>query len=293
MMRKALWALVVSVSLAMPALAQMHMDYLDVFVADVKPEKRADFDALNKKIADANRRNNGDTWMAMETIYGRGNRVMFVSSRSSYADVEKAYGLFLGALTKALGREGSAKLLQDFNNCVASTRSEIRRRRWDLAFNLPSDDAAMAKLIGQSRWTRTVVVHVRPGQALNFEAELKGVKAAREKTNPSVTTLVSQADVGQHGTVYYITTFLESLGAYDSVLPLPQALGEEGYRKFLSSSAESVEGTEYTLNHFLPELSNPPEAIAAASPEFWRPKPTPKAKAKATEPAKPEAQEPK
>ncbi len=293
MMRKAFWALAVSVMLAMPALAQLQEGYLDVFIVDVKPEKRADFDAINKKFVDANRRNKGDTWVAMETTYGKGNRVTFISTRRNYAEAEKGYELFMGATNKAFGREGGAKLLQDFNNCVASTHAELRRRRWDLSFNPPSDGAALAKLVGQARWTRTTVVHVRPGQVLNFEAEVKEVKAAREKASPAVTTLVSQADAGQHGTVYYITTLQSSLGGYDAITPLPQLLGEEGYRRFLSVGAETVESTETMINRFLPELSNPPEEIASASPEFWRPKPAPKPKAKAAEPPKPEAKEKK
>lgn len=287
-MRKVFWALAVSVMLAMPALAQLEGGYLDVFIADVKPEKRAEFDAVNKKMVDANRRNKGDSWLAMEAIYGPGYRVTFISTRRNYADVEKGYELFMGAMGKALGREGGAKLLQDFNNCVVSTHGELRRRRWDLSSNPPADDAAMASLVGKARWTRTTVVHVRPGQVLNFEAEVKEVKAAREKASPAVTSLVSQADAGQHGTIFYFTTLESSLGGFDAITPLPQLLGEDGYRKFLSSSAEAVQSTESMINRFLPELSNPPEAIASASPEFWRPKPAPKPKAKAAEPAKPE-----
>jgi hypothetical protein len=293
MMRNAFWALAVSVSLTLPALAQLHEGYLDVFIVDVKPEKRADFDSISKKMVEANRRNQGDAWLAMETFYGPGNRVTFISTRRNYAEVEKGDELFRGTINKAFGREGATKLLQDFNNCVASSRSEIRRRRWDLSSNPPSDDAALFRLVGQARWTRTTVVHVRPGQVINFEAEVKEVKAAREKASPPVTNLVSQADAGQHGTVFYITTLESSLGGYDAIPPIPQLLGEEGYRKFLNANAEAVQGTESMVNRFLPELSNPPEEIASASPEFWKPKPAPKLKAKAGEPAKPEAKEKK
>ena len=290
-MRKALWALAVSVWLAMPALAQLQEGYLDVFIADVKPEKRAEFDAINKKMVDANRRHKGDTWVAMETIYGKGNRVTFISTRRNYAEAEKGYGLFMGAISKAFGREGGAQLLQDFNNCVASTQGEMRRRRWDLSSNPPSDDAALASLVGKARWARTVVVHVRPGQILNFEAEVKEVKAAQEKATPPVTTLISQADSGQHGTVFYITTLLSSLEDYDAITPLPRLLGEKGYQKFLSAGSETVQSTEIMINHFSPELSNPPEEIASVSPDFWRPKPAAVPKTKAAEPTKPEAKE--
>ncbi len=289
MIRRVFSALAVSMLLTGAAAGQQ--DYLDVFVVRVKPEKRADFDAVSKKIADANRRNKGDTWVAMETMYGEGNVVTFVSTRHGYAEVEKGYEAFLGALNKAYGPAGAAKLLQDENNCTLSSRSEVRRRRWDLSANAPQDAAAMAKLVGETRYIRTVMVHVRPGRVLDVEAQIKDVKAAWEKANPQSSLFVSLADAGQHGTVFYVSRLRSSLASFDADVPLPQAMGEEGYRKFLSASAESLQGTDTVINHFLPELSNPPEEVVAASPDFWRPKPQPAAKPKAAQADKPAGKE--
>ena len=92
MIRRALWGMALALALALSAAAQESDQYLDVFIAKAKPEKRAEFDAINKKIAEANRKNNGDTWIASETVYGEGNVVTFVSLRTSYADVEKEIG---------------------------------------------------------------------------------------------------------------------------------------------------------------------------------------------------------
>ena len=50
MQRKALWTAIALVLLAAMAAAQAQQtqeDYLDVYTAQVKPEKRADFDALS------------------------------------------------------------------------------------------------------------------------------------------------------------------------------------------------------------------------------------------------------
>lgn len=281
MVRKVFGALAVSMLLTVAAAGQE--DLLDVFVVRVKPEKRADFDAVSKKIADANRRNKGSTWVASETVYGEGDVVMFVSTRHGYAEIEKSSEAFMGALIKSYGSAGAAKLLQDGGKCFLSSRSEVRRRRWDLSANAPQDAAAFAKLVGGTRYIRTTTVHVRPGHVLDFEAHAKDAKAAWEKANPQVPLLVSQADVGQHGTVFYISVFRSSLGAFDGVVPLAKAMGEEDFRKFLSGAAESVQGAEYVINHFLPELSNPPEDFVAASPDFWRPKPKAAAKPKAAE----------
>jgi hypothetical protein len=274
MQRKALGTALALVLLAAWAAGQAQQareDYLDVFSVQVKPDKRADFDAIAKKIVAANRQNNGDSWLAMETVYGPGDRVTFVSMRQSYADVEKATGTFMAAMQKAYGK-GTDKLFQDFSQCLVSSRSEMRRRRWDLSTNVPADPAAMTKLLGDSRWLRTTVVHVRPGQAAAFEALLKDIKVAREKASPPLTVLVSQAVAGQEGTVFYVTTLQSSLGGFDAIPPIQETLGAEGYEKFLKASAETVADSETVINRFLPDISNAPEQVASIAPDYWRPK---------------------
>src|SRR5437870_8874654 len=147
MQRKAIaivFASMLLASLAVSQAQQTQQSYLDVYTVQVKPEKRADFDAIARKIAMANRQNKGDTWLAMETVYGPGNRVTFVSTRNSYGEVETAMGTFMEALQKAYGKAAD-KLFQDLNQCIMSSRAEIRRRRWDWSSNAPADPAAYAK----------------------------------------------------------------------------------------------------------------------------------------------------
>ena len=93
-------------------------------------------------------------------------------------------------------------MMRDYSQCMANVRVEFRLRRWDLSSNAPADAAAMAKMLGNTRWLRTTAVHVRPGQVAVFEALLKDLKAAREKASPPQTALVSQAVAGQEGTVF-------------------------------------------------------------------------------------------
>jgi antibiotic biosynthesis monooxygenase (ABM) superfamily enzyme len=276
MQRKAIGAMFAVVLLGALAAGQAQPaleDYLDVYIAQVKPDKRAEFDAINKKMVAANRQNKGDTWIAMETVYGPGNRVSFISTRHGYADVETSMGAFEHALEKGYGEAAAEKLMQNFNQCLERSRQEIRRRRWD--------PAAFAKLIAEARWLRTVTVHVKPGQAANFEALARDLKTARDRSQ-SPAVLVSQAVAGQDGTVFYITTVQSSMAGFDNLPTNQQLLGDEGYQKFLKTNAEAVSGTETVINRFLPELSNAPEEVAAAAPDYWRPKSTAPVTAKTT-----------
>ena len=161
---------------------------------------------------------------------------------------------------------------QDFSQCLVSYRNELRRRRWDLSSNVPSDPAAMAKMLGETRFLRTTVAHIRPGQVAAFESVLKDLKAAREKANPPQLMLVSQAVAGQEGTAFYVSTLQTSMAGFDSIPTIQQTLGEEGYARYLKEVADVVADSETVINRLLPELSNPPEEVVAAAPDYWRPK---------------------
>jgi len=293
MLRRAYGVLLFTTLLAAAGWAQQPAGYLDVYIAHVKPEKRAEFDAINKKMADANRRYKGDTWLALESSYGEQNTVMFVSTRQNHVEAEKSSDVFMGALGKAYGEAGATALFQQFNSTLASSRGELRRRRADLSYNFPADAAAYAQVVGKARWIRTVIVRVRPGHTPEFEAELKEVNAASQKANlPGMRWVSELTDGGNSGT-YFISRLLTSYGELDQTPSLQEVLGDEGYQKFQKVNAEAVAGTEYVVYHILPELSNPPAEVAAVAPEFWNPKPKAAAapKPKAAEAGKPAAKE--
>ena len=288
MLRRVFGVMVVAVCLAAPLVVQAQEDYLDVYIAHVKPEKAADFDAIAKKMAAANRKNNGDHWLAQEMVYGENYTYAFVSTRPDYASIDKGNDAFMGALNKAYGKEAAEKMLHDWDNCLTGARTELRRRRFDLSRKLPGNAADYAKLIGDSRVLRSTAVHVRPGHVADFEALLKEVKATGESNPNTQPLLVSQVIEGGKGTVFYVTGLRGSLGGFDNNPTTKEILGEEGYKKFLQESAESVESTESAVLRFSPELSNPPEQILAAAPDYWNPKPvvaTTKPKTKGVEPA--------
>jgi hypothetical protein len=289
-LRKALWALAVVLCLAAPVAVQAQGDYLDIYIFKVKPEKLADFQALTKKWADANRRFNGDRWLTLETVYGEGNVYQFTSVRKDYADVDKSNEAEMLAANKAFGKDAAQKIGQDFMNCLVWSRGELRRRRWDLSRKPPIDADSYAKLIGESRFLRTTAVHVRPGHIVEFEALLKEMKEAGEKNPNTQPAYVSQVVEGGKGTIFYVSTLRSSLAGFDHNPSMAEILGEEGYKKFQQINAEAVEIADSVLYRFVPELSNPPEEVAKVASDFWHPKAmmaaSAKPKAAAKEPVK-------
>ena len=272
MFKRAIWAFAVAVCLAAPVAVHAQGDYLDVYTVKVKPEKIADFQVLARKWVDANRRFNGDRWLATETLFGEGGVFVFTSLRQDYADIEKNSETGVLAANKAFGREATLKLLHDWEGCLVWSRSELRRRRPDLSRKAPSDIDSYAKLIGESRVLRTTAVHVRPGHIADFGALMKEAKEAGEKIANTQPVLVAQVVEGSKGTTFYVTTLRSSLAGFDKNPTLREILGEERFKKYLQVNAETVEGTESALYRFTPELSNPAEEIVKVAADFWQPK---------------------
>jgi hypothetical protein len=279
--RKAIaaFSFVTGILLATPA-SRAQGDYLDVYIAKAKPEKAVELETLAAKIADANRKNGGDHVLAEETVYGSGYTYIFVSQRQDYADVDKASEAFMTSLHKAFGKQGSEKLLADWNNCLISSYSELRRRRPDLSRKMPSDPQVFAKMVGESRLLRSTAIHIRPGHVPEFEALLKQAKEAGDRNADSQPLLVSQLVEGGSGSVFYLTALRSSLGGFDKNPSLKDILGEEAFAKVQKISAESVETTESGIYRFRPDMSFPPDAVAQASADFWNPKPAMSAAAK-------------
>jgi hypothetical protein len=247
-------------------------DYLDIFIVKVKPEKTAEFTALSKKWADANRRFNGDRWLALEAVYGEGNVYQFTSTRKDYADIDKTNEASMLAVNKAFGKETAQKMGQDFMNCLVWSRTELRRRRWDLSRKAPQEAEAYAKFIGQSRFLRTTAVHIRSGHVSDFEALSKETKEAGEKNPDTQPVFVSQVVEGGKGATFYVSTLRSSMSGFDHNPTMREILGDEGFKKYQQINADAVETAESTLYRFSPDLSNPPEEIAKVAMDFWHPK---------------------
>jgi hypothetical protein len=270
MLRRACLALAVMVCLVAPLLVQAQGDYLDIYTVKVKPEKVADFEAIARKMVEANRKN-GDHWLATEVVYGDGDTYTFISTRQDYADIDKGSNAFYGALAKAYGKEGTQKLLGEWEACLTGSHSEFRKRRWDLSRKAP-DAASYAKFIADSRLLRTTAVHIRPGHITEFEDVMKEVKAAGEKNPNTQPLLVSQVMEGSKGATFYVSALRPSMGGFDNNPTTREILGEDGFKKFQQMNADAVESSESVLLRFSPELSNPPEEVIAAAPGFWQPK---------------------
>jgi hypothetical protein len=258
--------------------------YVDDFVVHVKSNCRPQWDNLVKQLVAANHKNGGDNWLAIESVYGEANVVRFASIRASYADVETGQGKFMAALVKSVGEAGMGKLLSGLNACAESAQGVIRRRRSDLSIGLPADAAGQARVIGNARWERLIMVHVRPGMNARYEAMIKTVNAAISKADPNSSSWISQSVAGDLGSVYYIAQLRPSLAAFDGGKSMREMMGDAAFEAYQKDVSEVVTRTDFSIYQFSGELSNAPDEVAAVAPNFWRPKPPAPPKAPAANP---------
>lgn len=272
MRQRSVCGLFLAASMALPLAAQMPAGFLDVTTVRVKPGKRAEFDAISKRVAEINRKNKGDYWLAYEVLYGRGPTINFVAQRPSFAGTEQGIKAFEGTLLKALGPAGVQKLWSDWDNTIEMQQSTLRRRRWDLSANAPADNAAYARAVGQARYIRSTTIHVRPDHADDFEALLKQGKEVQERINPNVMFAVSQSGAGEESGIFRISALVKSLAEIDEMKPMSQAMGSS-YAEYHKSMLAATASSDTMIGRFVPEISNPPEEIVAVDPKFWRPSP--------------------
>ncbi len=259
----------IAAALALPLAAQPE-GYVDYDMVHVKPGKRMEFDAINRRLAEMNRKN-GDHWTAMENIYGDSNAVYFVSTRPTFAAAAQGIRNFENAVTNAVGAAGMHKLFNDFDATVESEQESIFHRRWDLSTEVPSDAGALAKVIGEARWVRMVTIYTQPGRALDFEAQERLNKEANERANAGIPFWVMQSVAGAATGVYRIVNLMKSLDEMDKLKSVQQARGDS-YPAFMKTEAETVARVDIAIGRVVPELSNPPDDIANVDTSFWRPK---------------------
>jgi hypothetical protein len=273
---------------AAAALAQSK--YIEVYNAKYRPDRFAEFDAMARKISDANRRakDKGDYWIAYEELYGDGGNVYMVSPRDDLAAIEPAMAKFMGALSEYVGLSPERFATEWMRN-ISSQRAELFARRWDLSSNVPKDPAEMVKETAHARYAMVIQISLKAGRAAAYEKQLHMLKEAMERNDTKVPAYVHQAVAGSGPVSMSAVLFAEKLADFEKMPTIKNALGPE-YDDFVRMTGENVERTESRILVVRPEWSNVPKMIAEANPSFWNVKPVaakPKPAATKAAPAKP------
>jgi hypothetical protein len=167
-----------------------------------------------------------------------------------------------------------AKMMQEFGDTISGSRAEVRKLMWDLSSDVPDDPMEASKQVGNARYVMTTAIHIRPGKWMDYEEQLKTIKAAADKSPRKHPVRISKTGVGGHGMTYYVTMFASKMGDFDELPTVRDLLGDEGYAAYERTLADTCAGMENSVYRMRPDWSNPEKDIAAAAPAFWNPKPT-------------------
>jgi hypothetical protein len=149
-------------------------------------------------------------------------------------------------MVKALGSEGSARLLAKLRKCTVSVHRILVRERGDLTID--SEMTAPPKLMVLTSVT------VKAGMALDYERWVKTEVLPGLKKGGQKMYLVSSTLYGGTLLTYHNVVFLSSFAELDKPSALVAGLGQEGADKVLSH-ATMVEHVERNVYRLMPELS--------------------------------------
>jgi hypothetical protein len=258
--------------------------YLETSRLKVRQDKVAEFNQLAMRIADANRRGNGDHWTAIVDMYGRDNFVWMVASRNSLSEIEPGMNKFGSAVKEFMGMPLD-RLMAEASKLTDSSTSELRVRRPDLSWNITDMPSWMAR-VARAKYLAVVNIHVKPGHIVDAEKQVMMIRDAMNGKPEAMAASVSQVRFGGDPGTLWITIPLAEITDIDKMSSPRTVLGEEGYRQYSEMAAQNYASVEFSLKRFVPEWSNPPAAFVEANPKFWTVKPVPAmAKPKATPPA--------
>lgn len=228
--------------------------------------------------------------IAMVSVAGSENEVVYLTAGESFADLEK---ITLETDKKLSTGSGSTsaeldRLDKEAPDLHAGMRDMLAVYRPDLSYK-PSAD------IAQMRYFAVTTVRVRPGQDDQYAEHLTLVNAARDKAKAEIKVAGYVVIAGLPGTTYMFFRPMKSLAEYDlRVGPrVREAMSEDQRKKADKLASESVLFNETSVYAFNPRMSYLSKEFTAGDPNFWNPAPEavarPKPKRRTPKPPSPPA----
>jgi hypothetical protein len=211
-----------------------------VMVADVKPDRVAEFIELQKQATAAYQK----AGHAYRSVYGPGglgeqSTWTAFTPLASYAEFDTPVA------PKMMGEGAYQEFLGRARHTLNSVRYEVVERRPDITIDEGPRPAGLYSVVH---------VQVKVGHEAAFEAKYKAVTEAVKKMGQK-TLLVSRVVFGGEIGHYRIGAPLANYGEMDKGGLALRAMGKEAYDKFRASVADDIISVRYEIVKLSPELS--------------------------------------
>ena len=161
-----------------------------------------------------------------------------------------------------------SRLQEEIDELIGSEHTIFAVRRRDLGYLTDSID------LSETRFMRTIEVHLFPGRENDFVESLKILADAHAKIQADTPWEVYQVNVGAASPTFLIFMPLFKLAKNDDLLSWEQELenaeGDASAERLKQIAHDSFSSAETTLYEVRPEMSHVSREFAGSDPEFWR-----------------------
>jgi hypothetical protein len=247
--------LVCSLGLAMLANAQTKNDgpeLMLVFSYKVKPEMRAEFEAVQKDVTAAFRKAEVPSRMVMQTVLGDMNEYVTVTPLPKFAAMDGPT-----PVARAIGEEQAAKLQHRNRTTITGAHRLVTVARPEFSIDGPAEQPGELALV--------ITLHPVPGRAFEMEEMMKTEILAACKKAGVKHMWVSDVVFGGTAGTKIIVMPVSKMADFDQPSPFARALGPEGARKLAIKMGPMIASEEFAVYRLRTDLSHLGQAQRAAA----------------------------
>ncbi|MGH9509846.1 MAG: hypothetical protein ACRD2M_07915 [Terriglobales bacterium] len=215
-------------------------------------------------------------YLAASSLTGEA-RVLFLAGFDSMAAWEKD--------TEANAK--NAALSAELNMLTEKDADYLQENRTAVFSYMPELSYQPEIPVAGARYFLIFSIEVKPGHGDHFVATRKIAREAHEKARLSDHYAVYRLVAGRSAGFFLIIVPMKSLAEMDQFPAMhngkayQDALGDDGRKKMDDFAAQGVQSNEPQIFAFSPKMSYASKEWIDADPDFWAPKPAPKAAKKA------------
>ncbi|MDP8981335.1 MAG: hypothetical protein M3O35_12180 [Acidobacteriota bacterium] len=214
-------------------------NYITIY--KVKPEKRLEFEGIQKEVSAAYKQAGVPFRAVWQTTFGDINEYVSASPLVNFAAMDGD-----SPLVKALGKDKSADLLR---RSAATLNSATR-----VATMTRADLSTGAGRSGPPAYAVIILTHVASGRALEYEAWLKSDYVPAFKKGGGE-YYVEQAVFGGGPDLYVSASPIPNMATLDGGPPTWKSVGVAGAAKMQAKMAGIITSLELSVSRFRTELS--------------------------------------
>ena len=221
-------------------------EWSTVMITKIKPEARADYEALQKEITAAYKKAGVRSRAVLQTVFGDLNEYVSVTPIAKFAEFDGT-----GPLERALGADGAAKLRRRASALTVSMQRVASLANPDLSIRNPTPEPAP--------FAQVVTFTLAPGKRAEYEAFMKSDYLPMLRKGEVANFWVSRTIFGGDGMEIVTVRPIKKLGEIDDGPIVRRVLGPEGAQKLNAKSAGFYQSIRYRIVRYRSDLSYQPE----------------------------------